>query len=30
MVRAMPELIDYVHRGRAALYPDGENLALAA
>lgn len=30
MVRAMPDLIDYVHRGRAALYPDEENLALAA
>ena len=30
MVRAMPELIDYAHRGRAALYPTEENLALAA
>ena len=30
MVRAMPDLIDYVHRGRAALYPDEDNVALAA
>lgn len=30
MVHAMPDLIDYVHRGRAALYPVELNLARAA
>lgn len=30
MVHAMPDLIDYVHRGRNALYPDEDNVALAA
>lgn len=30
MVRAMPDLMDYVQRGRTALYPTDQEMAIAA